>query len=157
MKTLLSPHFSLEELTFSEVGSRQGIDNTAPATCVDNLRRLCLTLLEPARELLGVPLHINSGFRSVTVNAAVGGAHASAHLMGLAADFVPIGWDISEAFDKLMSEPALPYDQVIFECAAWIHLAAPANGLTARRQALTATGHAGGWAYQLVTGGSKNV
>lgn len=146
----LSAHFTLEELTFSEVAVRQSIDNTPDQAHIANLQRLCVTLLEPARELLGVPLHINSGYRSTRVNAAVGGAHASAHLLGLAADFVPIGLDLREAFDKLRSHADLPFDQVIFECAAWIHLAAHADGLTARRQALTATGHAGAWNYQLV-------
>lgn len=153
----LSPHFTLDELTFSEVGTRQGIENVPPEACVENLQRLCLSLLEPAREILGCPLHINSGFRSGQLNEAVGGAHRSAHLLGLAADFVPIGWDIRQAFDKLRAEPALVYDQLIFECFAWIHLAAPAHGLTARRQVLTATGKAGDWTYQLVTGGSRYV
>lgn len=147
---ILSPHFTLEELVFSEVAVRQGIENTPDQEHIENLRRLCVTVLEPARELLGVPLHINSGYRSVKVNAAVGGAHSSAHLSGLAADFVPIGLDLREAFDKLRTQSGLPFDQVIFECAAWIHLAAPLDGLTARRQALTATGHAGAWNYQLV-------
>jgi zinc D-Ala-D-Ala carboxypeptidase len=146
----LSPHFTLEELTFSEVGLRRGIANKPPDVCVANLQRLCMTLLEPAREILEIPLHINSGFRSVELNEVLGGAHRSAHLLGLAADFVPIGWDIRAAFDTLRAEPGLPYDQLIFECSAWIHLSAPAHGLAPRRQALTATGRAGEWTYQLV-------
>lgn len=153
----LSPHFTLEELTFSDWAVRRRIDNVPSPEQVANLRRLCETVLEPARALLGVPLHINSGFRSLEVNAAVGGAHSSAHLAGLAADFVPIGLDLGIAFDKLRADPGLPFDQVIFECAAWIHLAAPVGALQPRRQALTATGHAGAWAYHLIATGESNA
>lgn len=154
----LSPHFTLEELTYSETASRWGLVNEPLPAHVDNLRRLCESLLEPARELLGVPLHINSGFRSTALNAAVRGAHSSAHLVGLAADFVPIGLDLATAFDKLRTSPGLPFDQIIFECRAWIHLAATVEGLTPRRQALTAVSlTAGAWAYNLVQNGESNV
>lgn len=155
--TQLSEHFSLEELTFSEVALRQGIDNTPSAEQIENLKRLCQELLEPARILLGVPMHINSGFRSPKVNAAVGGAHSSAHLAGLAADFVPIGLDQQTAFDMLRARAELPVDQVLWECRSWIHLAVAPAGLQPRHQALTATGHAGAWAYQLVTSGEAHA
>lgn len=146
----LTPHFSLEELLYSEVALRQGIENTPTAYQVDNLRRLCEDILEPVRAILGVPLHINSGFRSAKVNAAVGGVHTSAHLAGLAADFVPIGLDLRTCFDILRARPELGYDQIIFECAAWIHLAAHAEGTQPRRQMLTAIGRPGAWTYQLL-------
>ena len=109
----LTPHFSLEELTFSEVALRQGIDNTPTTEQVLNLKRLCQELLEPVRSLLNVPMHINSGFRSPKVNAAVGGAHGSAHLAGLAADFIPIGLDLSVVFDMLRTRVEFPIDQVL--------------------------------------------
>ena len=146
----LSPHFSLEELTYSETALRRGIDNAPAPGQVENLKRLCETILEPVRGVLLVPMHINSGFRSVALNLAVGGAHSSAHLDGCAADFIPIGLDLRTVFDMLRKKPDLPYDQIIFECAAWIHIAAAPAGLTPRRQALTATGHPGAWSYQLV-------
>ena len=68
----LSPNFTLAELTHSEIGIRKGIDNTPPADIVANLSELALTL-EKVRDLLGVPMHINSAYRSPKVNAAVGG------------------------------------------------------------------------------------
>lgn len=146
----LTPHFTLEELVYSEIALRQGIPNVPTVNQVNNLRRLCEDLLEPARSILGVPFHINSGFRSPKLNAAVGGVHTSAHLAGLAADFVPIGLDLRTAFDILRARAELQFDQVIFECSAWIHLAAPSDGLAPRRQMLAATGHAGAWNYQLL-------
>lgn len=147
---LLSPHFSLEELTFSQAAVRLGIDNTPDAEEIANLRHLCDELLEPARLVLGVPLHVDSGYRSIKVNAQVGGDSASAHMYGRAADIIPINMSISEAFDRLRKDITLPYDKIIFECKAWIHIAIPPLGLRARRIAETATGHPGAWKYQLV-------
>jgi len=131
----LSPHFSLEELVHSDVAVRRGLDNAPNPGEVENLRRLCETLLEPTRWLLGVPLRVNSGFRSPAVNAAVGGKPNSAHLDGRACDFVPVGMDLGEAFAAIR-QSSLPYDQVILEFNAWIHLAVARPGVDPRRQAL---------------------
>lgn len=148
--TPLSPHFSLEELTFSELALRKGLINDPVLSAVDNLRRLALTLLEPARVLLGAPMHINSGYRSLAVNSMIGGATQSAHTFGRAADLVPIGVSLGEAFDHLRSSstPApLPFDQIIIECGAWIHIAIAADGVTPRREQLVASGSPGRWTY----------
>lgn len=147
--TQLSPNFTLEELTFSETALRQGLPNTPDNDQVDNLRRLCAVLLEPARQILGVPLHVNSGYRSMEVNIRVGGARTSAHLDGRAADLLPVGMNLGEAFDKLKAS-GLPFDQIIFECGAWIHLAIPRFGEEPRIEALTASGGPGRWVYQQV-------
>jgi hypothetical protein len=146
----LSPHFSLQEMTFSQIALRLGMDNTPEPENVANMRLLCADLLEPARLVLGVPLHVDSGFRRPKVNAAVGGDPASAHMLGLAADCIPIGMPLQVAFDKLRRDSTLPYDRVIFECQAWIHLARAPNGAIPRRIAETATGRPGAWHYQLV-------
>ena len=147
----LSEHFTLEELTFSEVALRKGLDNVPPMTEASNLARLCHTLLEPARELLGAPLRIHSGYRSAVVNEAVGGAQNSAHMDGRAADFVPIDLPLLNAFQALRTS-SLPYDQIIQECGAsgWIHIAIAVPGATPRREALTATGRPGNWRYERV-------
>jgi zinc D-Ala-D-Ala carboxypeptidase len=144
----LSEHFTLQELSQSEIALRTGLDNTPNAPDVGNLTRLCEMLLEPARSLLGVPLHINSGFRSGLVNAAIGGARNSAHMDGRAADFVPVGFPLREAFDVLRTSK-LPFDQIIFECAAWIHIAIAPDDMP-RKEALTAMGHPGAWHYERV-------
>lgn len=146
----LSLHFTLGELSASEIALRKGIPNTPGEDEVANLKRLCEEVLEPARTLLGVPLHINSGFRSRMVNKAVGGAIVSAHTYGRAADFVPVGMSLGDAFEALRKS-SLPYDQIIFECAAWIHMAIAAEEIEPRRQALTATGRPGEWHYERIT------
>jgi len=48
-----------------------------------------MTALQNLRNQCGFPLKINSAFRCATHNAAVGGAGASTHMKGIAAD---IGW-----------------------------------------------------------------
>ena len=146
----LTPNFSFAELSHSDVALRRGYDN-APNECeAANLKRLAETLLEPARAILGVPMHVNSGFRCPAVNAAVGGAQNSAHMDGRACDFVPVGMDLVAAFTAL-AHSALPYDQIIIECNAWIHVAVAKVGADPRRMAMVAGGGPGKWFYRRVT------
>lgn len=151
MMTQLSAHFTLEELIFSSTALRHGLDNTPNAEQQANLERLCETLLEPARTLLGnAPFHIDSGFRCPELNALVHGVPTSAHKDGRAADVIPQGLDLQLCFDELRAS-ALPYDQIIFECESWIHLAVAPEGETPRREALTAVKDAAGrFSYQKV-------
>lgn len=148
--TLLSDHFSLEEMVFSQIAARSGLDNTPTPAQIANLTRLCETVLEPTRVLLGLPLHIDSGFRSAALNLKVGGARSSAHMEGLAADF-KVGMPLTTAFDQLRRSASIPYDQCIFECAAWIHISIAPSGQLPRREALTAAGRPGSWKYERVT------
>lgn len=147
--TPLSEHFTLEELTFSQSALRLGIDNTPPAVALEELQKLCSVLLEPARLILGVPLHVDSGYRCPELNSRIGGASASAHMDGRAADIIPIGMPLQQAFDTLHASD-LPLDQIIIECGAWLHMAIAPDGVEPRRMAMTASGHPGAWSYQLV-------
>lgn len=144
-----SEHFTIQELTFSQFALRHGISNTPNDQQLANLERLRDALLEPGRILLGeLPWHIDSGYRAPSVNAAIGGATDSAHMDGRAADVIPKGISLLMAFDKLRVS-SLPYDQIILECNAWIHLAIARVGVAPRRQALLAHGQPGAWAYVL--------
>jgi len=74
---MLSEHFSLEELTASEVAARAGIDNTPSAETMRNLLRLAAGL-ELVRAAIGNnPIHVTSGYRSPRLNQMVGGAKNS--------------------------------------------------------------------------------
>lgn len=66
---------------------------------------------------------------------------------GRACDFVPLGLDLERAFDKIRQSD-LAFDQVIFECAAWIHLAVAPIGQAPRKQALKAVRSGAGFSYQ---------
>ena len=147
----LTPNFTLEELTFSSTALRHNLDNSPPPDKLTNLQRLCESLLEPARTLLGGhPFQVDSGFRCPELNALVHGVQNSAHKDGRAADVIPQDLDLRLCFDELRKSD-LPYDQIIFECEAWIHLAVAPNGETPRRQALTAVRDAAGrFSYQEV-------
>lgn len=57
-----------------------------PPEAKANLDALADNVLDPARELLDKPIHVNSGFRCPSHNAAVGGVAKSQHTLGEAAD-----------------------------------------------------------------------
>ncbi len=118
MSILLSPHFSYEECTFTQ----QRMDNTPGMVELENLKKLCNELMEPVRAILG-PIRVNSAFRNLAVNTAIGGSKTSQHMMGLAMDFVPCKpMKLQDAFDILLQHPELGIDQAIFEFGRWIHL-----------------------------------
>lgn len=79
-------HFTIEELTHSDTAIGHGIANNPSAVERENLRRLAERVLDPARERLGAPIYVNSGYRNCAVNRLVGGARRSYHLQGRAAD-----------------------------------------------------------------------
>lgn len=81
----LSPHFSLAELTRTSTT----LPNEPDEASRKRLKLLCDEVLEPLRALVG-PLRVNSGYRSLEVNRAIGGAAHSQHLRGEAADVVPL-------------------------------------------------------------------
>ena len=83
--TRLSNHFTLEEF----INSKKYPDNKPSLQVVASLTYGCLMLLEPAREAIGSPIIVNSGFRNPRVNALVGGVACSQHLQGQAADIRP--------------------------------------------------------------------
>jgi hypothetical protein len=115
----LTPHFTLEELTFT---SHREFDNTPNVLQINNLQRLA-EFLEKVRELLGKPMLIDSGFRSPEVNQAVGSTSISQHLKGCAADFRVPGMTPAEVV-KSIRNSTLEYDQLILELG-WTHISIP--------------------------------
>ena len=134
----LSQHFTLGKLSKTNTG----INNVPNEEQVNNLRRLCQWLEELRRRWNNLygdgddPIIINSGFRSPSVNKAVGGASNSNHLTGCAVDIHVLGieqlvryatilLDISdlnnEDFDELLLErsPKGTY---------WLHFAVRPSG-----------------------------
>ena len=57
-----------------------------PNGAEENERALAEAVLDPARERLGMPITVNSGFRCSVHNKTVGGVANSQHLRGEAAD-----------------------------------------------------------------------
>ena len=149
----LTNNFTLEELTKSETALRQGIDNTPTVEVVENLKVLCEKVLQPVRDHLGRGVKVNSGFRSLAVNAAVGGvqgAKPSDHTRGMAADIEIPGLANAELAQWI--EANLEFTQVILEFytqgvpdSGWVHVSYdPAN---LKKQSLTAVKREGKTVY----------
>ena len=90
----LSDNFYLSEFLKSNVATRRNISNDPNSEQIKQMQILCQNLLQPIRDDLG-PLRINSGFRSMELNRAIGGAYkivdgkykaTSQHCKGQAAD-----------------------------------------------------------------------
>ena len=119
----LSEHFSLGELTASEIAARKGLENFPTGVELDNLARLA-EKLEEVRKVLGKPIMINSAFRSIEVNAAVGGVKSSQHCLGCAADIRVIGMKPDEICRAIIASN-IQYDQLIREFDSWTHISIP--------------------------------
>ncbi len=70
--TMLSPHFSLRELTRSQTADRLGIDNTPTEEDIESLRSLAFHILEPVREQFG-SYSPSSGYRCPDLERALTG------------------------------------------------------------------------------------
>jgi len=119
----LSEHFTLEELTHSEVAERKNLDNTPNALEVSNLVRLAV-LLEEVRSLLNKPILLNSGFRSKAVNDSVGSKDTSQHRIGCAADIRVPGMTPKQVVEAVIASN-IGYDQIIEEFGSWTHISVP--------------------------------
>ena len=58
----LSEHFALHEFVSSQVADAHDINNTPDPEEIENLKRLCVEILEPLRAKVG-PIQITSGYR----------------------------------------------------------------------------------------------
>lgn len=134
----LTPHFSLAEMTASATAARRGLNNAPGPDALANLRRTA-ELLEDVKRLLGnVPVLVSSGYRSPVVNKLIKGSRNSAHMRGLAADFIAPRYGTPLQICKAIEGSALWfYDQLIFE-GTWVHIALPPAGVPPRRESLTA-------------------
>lgn len=136
MSKMLSEHFTLEEMVCSQTACRQGIDNTPDAAALRNLRRLAAALERVRSALGGRPVIVSSGYRSPALNAAIGGSKSSAHMSGLAADFIVPAFGTVLDTARAIADAGLGLDQLIFE-HRWVHLGLAARGSEPRGELLT--------------------
>ena len=129
----LSPHFTLEELTFTD---HREFDNTPNDAEKNNLKRLAEFLEQVKTVLGGKPIMLNSAFRCKQVNDAVGSKDTSQHRIGCAADIRVPGMTPDEVVKAVIAS-GIGYDQIIREFDRWTHISVP-NTITQspRRQAL---------------------
>ena len=140
-------YFSIDELCHSDTALRKGIDNTPDAEARANLDIL-IAGLNRVRMVLAYPMRINSGYRGQKLNAAIGGSKSSAHMRGLAADFVCPGYgtplEICQRIVEHKSE--INFDQLIQE-GRWVHIAFADVDQRPRGEVLTAKFANGGVTY----------
>lgn len=106
-------YFTWGELTRSGEAERLGYSNEPTADHYRRLGLLVARVLDPLRASLGRPVSITSGYRSAAVNQAIGGADASQHMLGEAADIKVSGLSAIELARRAY-DLRLPYDQLIW-------------------------------------------
>lgn len=138
----LSENFDLQEMTKSQLAIRKGLRNEPNAKQRASLQALVTTVLQPVRDAVG-PLIVNSGFRSLAVNLAVGGNPSSQHTKGEAADIEAVDIDNLE-LARFIATSSYPFDQLILECytrgdprSGWVHVSH--NAKKNRCEVLTAS------------------
>lgn len=115
-------YFTMRELTSSATAEARGIDNTPTTEAAVRLTTLVTHVLDPLREMYGRPITVNSGYRCPQLNAAVGGAKTSQHMMGEAADITGGSREENKKLFELIRDN-LPFDQLLNESDySWVHV-----------------------------------
>jgi hypothetical protein len=127
---MISKHISEKEATKSITAMRLGIDNTPNGNALANMKQLAEKIFEPLREWVGGPIKINSFYRSVALNEAIGGSSKSQHCCKGGSSAIDIDDIYGHKTNKEMFEwikENLNYDQMIYEFGSesnpdWVHI-----------------------------------
>ncbi len=123
----ISEHISYKESTRSDTADRLNIINVPDKLQLDNMTKLSEKIFEPVRKHVGGPIRVNSFFRSVELNIAVGGSSSSQHCKGQA-------FDLDDSYGRMTNAEMydfiknnLDFDQMIWEFGNdknpnWIHV-----------------------------------
>lgn len=118
-------YFTLKELT----ATNRKIPNYPNEMQIQNLQKLVKNVLDPLRELYGKPIKVNSGYRSQSLNSAIGGAKNSEHMTGCAADITTGSREGNEKLFNLIKDN-FKFRQLINEYDfSWIHVSYNENDL----------------------------
>lgn len=124
----LSENFDLEEFTRSSKAKELGITNKPGEKELAALRVLVSRTLQPLRDKIGKPIHVNSGYRCPELNKAIGGVPTSQHQKGEAADLSIDGKaaDILEALEN----SNIPFDQaILYRKQNFLHVSLKMDGV----------------------------
>lgn len=156
----LTEHFTLEDLTDSDMALRLGIDNTPPANVIANLRDLAIGL-ESMRLMLGRPMRIHSGYRCEALERVLCAKDFAAwcarhrkdpatawpeyferkgHPKGYCADWTCPDYGPPIVIVRYLNSTGIRFDQLIQE-GTWVHASFDPR---MRRQILTASFDANG-------------
>jgi len=130
----VTEHVSYKEVIKSNTATRKGIENIPSGEQMENIKLLCENVFEPLREHVGGPIAINSLFRSVELNRAIGGSSTSQHCaMNGAAMDIDDTYGIMSNADMFEFIKKLDFDQLIWEYGDdenpdWVHISYKKNG-----------------------------
>ena len=135
-------YFELSEFIRSDIAKKKGLDNSPTFEIVANLEELVEKFLDPLRAAYGLPIKVTSGFRCPALNKAVGGSSTSVHLIGYAADLVPVRGSFESFRDFVVEwviKTGTKFDQIIIERDAktksvWLHVGLKSNSGQQRGQ-----------------------
>ena len=112
-------YFTPTELMHSNTALDRKIVNIPSWEQLNNLITLGNNM-DKVRELLGVPIRVNSCFRGDQLNRSVGGSATSSHLQGLAIDFRCDSLTPKQICE-IIRKSDIQYDQIIDE-GTWVHM-----------------------------------
>ena len=124
---MISKHVSLREGIFSQTATRRDLDNTPNEEQLDNMKLIGEKVFEPLREWVKGPIKINSFFRGLPLNTAIGGAKSSQHMKGQAMDIDDTFGYATNAEMYNWVKDNLDFDQMIWEFGDdknpnWVHI-----------------------------------
>ena len=124
---MISNYISYKEGVRSSTALRLDIDNTPSDYQMSNMQVLAENIFEPLRKWVGGPIMINSFFRSVELNKAIGGSSKSQHCEGRAMDIDDTLGNKTNAEMYEYIKSNLDFDQMIWEFGddknpAWVHV-----------------------------------
>lgn len=124
---MISKHISFKEATRSHTAKRYGIRNAPNDAIIYNMKILAERVFEPLRNHFGVPIKVNSFYRSQRLNKVIGGSSESQHCKGQAIDIDDTygGLTNKDIFEWIVNN--LDYDQIIWEFGNttnpdWVHV-----------------------------------
>lgn len=117
-------YFTIREFERSVTADNLRIKNTIPDNLRGNIEALVDNILDPLREAWGRPITVNSGYRSPSLNQAVGGVATSMHQSGQAADITVGSVADNQRLYRLAQALKLPYFELIGAKYGfkWLHI-----------------------------------
>ena len=124
---MISKHVSYNEGIRSNTAVRRGIENTPNDEQLNNMVKTAEEIFEPLRAYVGGPIKVNSFFRCLELNTAIGGSKSSQHMKGQAMDLDDTFGRATNAEMYEFIKEHLDFDQLIWEFGdddnpAWVHV-----------------------------------
>ena len=123
----ISEHVTYREGVYSITALRLGLNNDPTKNHLTNMELLAEKVFEPLRKAVNGPIKINSFYRGLELNKAIGGSSKSQHCHGQAMDIDDTYGVMSNATMYNWIKKNLDYDQMIWEFGTennpdWVHV-----------------------------------